>query len=375
MAKSNRNLHKHPLQFLAYAAIALLAVSLASRSHSQEGSGSIPIGTAQSDLQRARLESLRAVRQVEPIETTRTLGGQQGFSFDLLQNLGGDKDLAKAMANDGEFNRKGVLGTNRKVAESSYLAYLEKEADTSIRARVYTQIGILYTTNFASENGDLRDMDKARKYFQLALEEEPERLSRATYQARSHQIGPDMTGLESFEARKELYAWILEVIPQADELWMSSEGAGPPDPSALSSLVSLMEDTLITQGDALVTDAHHTSNVEKYLAEIIKLFPETYAANLATETFEKRRNALNEYLALPISEAPLFDAVESPAPLAFSHRESSKDGDGKPNPASVAKRERETVPSAGIGPWITAISVISVVAIIFGIRRRSQRVS
>lgn len=304
MAKIMHTKHQSTLRFTAHAGLALLAILPAFKNHSEETSGPIQIYLEEGHLQSDQLDNLTADELAKHFKKLRTSGSWQEFSFDRLQNIRGDEDLAEAMANDGEYNRKGSEGTNRKAAESSYLAYLEKETDTSIRARVYTQLGILYTTNFWPEHGDRRDMEKARKYLQLALEEEPERLSRATYQARSHQIGPDMTGLESFEARRELYTWILEVIPKAEELWMSSEGAGPPDPSALSSLVSLMEATLISQGDALVTDAHHTPNVEEYLAEIIKLFPGTYAASLATETLEKRRNRLNKDIPSSISEAP-----------------------------------------------------------------------
>lgn len=304
MANLRHTRHQRTLRFTAHTGLALIAIFAALESHSEETPGPIQIYLEKGQSQSDQLDNLTADKLAEHFKKLRELRSRQEFSFDQLRNIRGDEDLAEAMANDGEYNRKGSEGTNRKAAESSYLAYLEKETDTSIRARVYTQLGILYTTNFWPEHGDRRDMEKARQYLQLALEEEPERLSRATYQARSHQIGPDMTGLESFEARRELYTWILEVIPKAEELWMSSEGAGPPDPSALSSLVSLMEATLISQGDALVTDAHHTPNVEEYLAEIIKLFPGTYAASLATETLEKRRNRLNKDIPSSISEAP-----------------------------------------------------------------------
>ena len=129
----------------------------------------------------------------------------QGWSF---QNYDNDPDLAKALQHDPEYaadpNKE-----SRAEAEKYYMAYLKKDIPSFQRAKVYCQLGVMYTTTASRERGEERDRAKAEKYFRKVLELEPERIGSATIRART--MLSSLHGLpkgEKISRGLEYYEWL-----------------------------------------------------------------------------------------------------------------------------------------------------------------------
>jgi hypothetical protein len=166
--------------------------------------------------------------------------------------------LAEALSHDLEMNGGDYLKADRAVAEKQYLAYLEarKDLPSFQKARIYTQLGALYTTAINENKGEERDLRKARSYFEKALVSEPNRVGLATLRARSFlsELKPEI----GFDRVKSLMGY-YEYLGKLDEktvrrLWLPER----PDEEPLAS------------NDPNVRDAYSAAIPQQQVAAMLK---------------------------------------------------------------------------------------------------------
>ncbi|MBN2063467.1 MAG: hypothetical protein JW745_01605 [Sedimentisphaerales bacterium] len=104
-----------------------------------------------------------------------------------------------------------IKGADRAKAEFYYLKYLETEKHSFQRARVYTQIGVLYTTAFNEKKGEKCDLVKAKEYFEKALECEPQRIDSTMIRTRFmlSSVATKPCTLDRVKSKMVLYNFLL----------------------------------------------------------------------------------------------------------------------------------------------------------------------
>lgn len=206
-------------------------------------------------------------------------------------NPDNDPDLAKAIAHDAEMNGGNRLIASREIAEKHYLRYLSRNPGVSSaqKARVFTQLGVLYTTNVIKEKGEEKDLGTARRYFDKALEAEPDRISMATIRARLHQVGSDQTPEDRIDRRVENYKWLTGLSEQKFRaLWMGGE----PRESELRSLMGIVKNLEVSQVGNLLHDAQLSSDPKGQLHRIIADLPGTKAESAARKRLQRIKEAI-----------------------------------------------------------------------------------
>ena len=201
-----------------------------------------------------------------------------------------DPDFLAACKYDAEVTNNQEAG-DQSLAEKHYLAFLERCEDSAIRARVYTHLGLLFSTNIILSKGEKSDYRKATQYFEKALEEEPERIGRATVRARLFIASMIENRDERFEARMEMLGW-LQKVKDREYLrshWLpaSAEDITPPDDGYMDYLVDFVERGYRTWGYNTAYEAEGTSFPERDLNRVIQTFPDTIAATTAQDLLAK----------------------------------------------------------------------------------------
>jgi hypothetical protein len=97
-----------------------------------------------------------------------------------LINYEKNPDLEQAMKYDAEYNGANLAISSQSKAEEYYLKYLETCKESSQRAKVYCQLGVLFATNFDKNKGEKPDYGKSVNYMKEALLEEPTRIGTET---------------------------------------------------------------------------------------------------------------------------------------------------------------------------------------------------
>ncbi|QQE10645.1 hypothetical protein JD969_14200 [Planctomycetota bacterium] len=206
---------------------------------------------------------------------------------DHLVNYKGDPDLHKAMLHDAESTGGNRVLANRQLAEKYYLKYLERETDTAQRAYVYTQLGILYTTNIQTEKGEESNDEIAERYLKLAIKEEPERINMVMLRARNHQIGHSLSYDERFEKKLEIYKWLISFTKESiREKWMKPKGTSGPSDRKYNAFIRNFPGLVSTSMVNMVSSIGSTSEPEKNLQRIVDEVPNTPAAEYARRYLE-----------------------------------------------------------------------------------------
>jgi hypothetical protein len=128
-------------------------------------------------------------------------------------NFDNDPDLTQAIYYDLERNGGISKQADRELAEKFYLSYLKREdINSSQRARIYSQLGVLYTTASNLEKGEKADYKKAKSYFEKCLKIEPERIGYETLRARSMLPAvSNISGMERLKERVEFYEYLTTI--------------------------------------------------------------------------------------------------------------------------------------------------------------------
>lgn len=178
-----------------------------------------------------------------------------------------DPNLELAMTYTSEMNGGNRELADRSLAESYYLAFLQKpDVQSWQKAAVYNLLGAIYVTALNREKGETRNDEKARTYFRKVLEVEPLRIGRSTVRARSMLSTLENDGgMERIKARMDFYTWLRQIDEARLEekwlpsnLWLSPDEAAQPSESelrGLRNLLSSLKETTVynAAGDALGT--------------------------------------------------------------------------------------------------------------------------
>lgn len=250
---------------------------------------------------------------------------QSSISFARLVNYENDPDLALAMKYDAEYNGGDLTIANQSLAEKNYLKYLEKCKESSQRAKVYCQLGVLFATNWYAQNGEKPDYEKSVMYMKKVLEEEPVRIGQETQRARAFLNTPLASREESMNLRMQHYEWLLktkstiESASPASEIWLPIVPGEPLSTDKIESFKSLYMDSLSVQASNLVGCADsYPDPIDKILnlQKIIDRFPNTDAAKEAVSRLsivreKMQKNMDSERVVKTILNEPLKN-IQSP---------------------------------------------------------------
>ncbi len=319
------------------------------------------------------------------------------ISFARLINYENDPDLEIAMEYDSEYNGGDHANASQPLAEEYYLKYLEKCTESSQRAKVYCQLGVLYATNWHAEYGEKPDYEKCVMYMKKALEEEPVRIGKETNRARSFLVTPLASREERMNLRMEYYDWILKtknIIDSADpssEIWLPDIPGQPISDLTLTSFLDLFEGVSIAAAGNLVECASSFSDpIDQIqnLQKIIDRFPNTEAATEAASRLSELKEMMqkNTAAALDVQTIPEEPQknIESEPDVQTVLDEPLKNI--QPPPVSAPNPENHTVAppvimsddsnthKAGIfGHAILAVAFLFLVAPVFYIAHRRYR--
>jgi tetratricopeptide (TPR) repeat protein len=265
----------------------------------------------------------------------------RGWSF---QNYDNDPDLARALQHDPEYTPD-PNKESRAEAEKYYMAYLEKDIPSFQRAKVYCQLGVMYTTTANPERGEQRDREKAEKYFQKVLELEPERIGRATIRARTM-----LSSLHSLPKAEKLsralkyYEWLSSLDDEKiRSKWLPS---APGETQISSSRMRALRNSVTAAGRTLakntVSRAASMPNADILLAEIINRFPDRQIAEFARQKLNTRVDKLaNETLDMLAKdepqEIPLAPQPQPPPPAVEQSQEPPDHNQAQGNPPGASK--------------------------------------
>lgn len=226
-----------------------------------------------------------------PQAKSENIENDSGFNpnYNGLSNYEHDPDLALAMRYDLEQNGGNQDVASQAVAEQFYLAYLAHATDSFQRARVYTQLGVLFSTNWRAEKGEHPDYAKAEQYFAKALKEEPVRVGRATLRARTSSITPRMSREERVRRHIEVCRWLISNRDEKHlrEVWLMPQGARGPTQGEIKSMSGLIADVEDAEIHNMVYEALGTSDPKGFLELIVRELPGSPAEQVAREKMKE----------------------------------------------------------------------------------------
>lgn len=195
-----------------------------------------------------------------------------------------DPDLRVARMHDSEWNGGVHLRGAQAKAEKYYLAYLERSESSAERCRIFSQLGVLFCTNYHREFGEEPDYPKARMYFAKALQEEPARIGKSTINARLGAITPDMSDEEIFARRMENYRWLSSWTEESARAnWLPLDYQIGREDHYFPSFLRLLEN-LKSSHVANLTEGANDDRLNRVIQEL----PGTPAAAAAREKLDSR---------------------------------------------------------------------------------------
>jgi hypothetical protein len=185
-----------------------------------------------------------------------------------------DPDLRTALSYDGEYNGGDPARCSQTMAETYYLKYVEHCTDSGERARVYSQLGALFNTDYQVSRGEKPDYDKARIYFAKALKAEPQRIGLATIRARLGMATPQQSIDERLTIRIHTFKWLsaLRAETPRDQLLLDVLGQRPKE-SDLRALLDLASHVQESAAYNMLADAQGSADPSGSLKQIIRELP------------------------------------------------------------------------------------------------------
>jgi len=211
-------------------------------------------------------------------------------AWSMLRNYDNDPDLAAAMRYDSEVNKGATReGASQSLAEKHYLAYLTRAKDPDQRARVYVQLGVLFSTNWNKEAGESPDYAKAREYFQHALREAPESVGCPMLRARLGLATPLQTAEECLAIRLDAYRWIESIDEKKiAEKWLRSRPGEKPIDDHIRSEMEVLRNIQLAVISGIIGDARHTQDPDASLRKIADTFPNSKLSEAALEALKPK---------------------------------------------------------------------------------------
>jgi hypothetical protein len=210
-----------------------------------------------------------------------TCCGTQILATDIF-NYENDPDLAAAIGYDSETNGGNRHIASQQLAEKHYLAYLQRARDPDQRARVYVQLGVLFSTNWHKEAGEKPDYQKARVYFQEAIRCAPNRVGIPMIRARLGMATPLQSREERLDLRIETYHWMNSIDPrQAHGQWLRSRPDRGPSDTEVSATIGVLRNVQLAEQDNILDEAQKSVDPLRSLQMVAVAFPGTDLANRA----------------------------------------------------------------------------------------------
>lgn len=201
-----------------------------------------------------------------------------------LVNYENDPDLAAAMGYDSEMNGGNRQVASQHLAEQHYLVYLQRAQSADQRARVYVQLGVLFSTNWHKEAGEKPDYFKARTYFQEALNCAPDRVGIPMIQARLGMATPLQSREERLSLRLETYRWLNSVdVQQARAHWLRSKPNEVPSDNDVAAEVGVLRNVQLAEQDNIIDEARKSQDPFRSLQKVSDAFPGTDLGNAAAQ--------------------------------------------------------------------------------------------
>lgn len=137
------------------------------------------------------------------------------LSFAEIANFEGDPDLKIALNADPALATDRLVA-NRSVAEQAYIRYLDRSDNPGQRAKVYFNLGHMYSAGARPHLNEPLDIPKAKEYLEACIKESPTGICRETLWARTMlvSIAPTM------EARVEQELAVYKFINTIDEQYL-----------------------------------------------------------------------------------------------------------------------------------------------------------
>ena len=302
-----------------------------------------------------------------------------GTAHARLVNYEKDSDLELAMKYDSECNGGDRTIASQSPAETHYLAYLERCVDKIQRAKVYSQLGSLFATNWHPEYGERPDYEKAVRYFKKALEEEPNRVGRETIRARFCMLTPLDDKEDSLRIRIENYAWLLENLTKdkVKELWLPDFPGQQPTDADLSAMVNFYNGIRESESINLASEAYYSDSPAENLRHVMELFPgtrveeecRTRLSALVSQVVRESKEDLARTFFEGVDEAGLGESVEA------KRETDDLRANGEPMGAKTGDLDHKHKCAAFIRPEILLASAAAVVAalIVFMILRVKRK--
>ncbi len=310
-----------------------------------------------------------------------------GKSF---KNYDNDPCLTKAMSHDPEYAFE-AKEKSQSEAEKYYLLYLKKKDIPSFqRAKVYCQLGVLFTTCASPKRGEKHDYQKAEKYFKKVLELEPDRIGSATVRARTMLCSLGSLSLDELVTRGlDTYEWVSSI--EIDEAKIKSKvlpnrpNEEKPDSLVITSLINLLPriDRMVARNT--VNYASFLPNSEQALSEIVKRFPGKQIADVARKELNKRADKVADAFidTLAQERPPNMEDTHSPpiqkvavAPQAHPEPNSPAPKTEEPQKASAIAVPSDTPRSMlqrMLLPFAVALVGVLVVAVLIIAARKKSK--
>lgn len=232
-------------------------------------------------------------------------------------NYDDDPDLALAMQCDPEMNHVDLDAANREVAEEKYLEYLKRsDLPGWQRARVYTQLGTLFSTNLNPRRNEKPDRGKAQQYFAAAVAAAPDLSGVPMLRAHSG-LGASGSRQVRMQACLEALRWGMSIARRGvRETWLPRFPGDVPSEPDVAQVRKVLDEWMWVESKNLVSGARRDPET---LQRIVRKLPGSLAATEALELLMTLGQSVGPCLAgdMPAVDADsaLVDAMlESPAP-------------------------------------------------------------
>ena len=222
------------------------------------------------------------------------LGPVRSASAQLV-NYENDPVLAKAMERDSVLAKDKTL-VSQALAEKHYLQYLQGARNKDLRAKAYFQLGYIHSAGARRGTEDRRDSAKARRYYEMAIKEDPTGICQELLFARTQLASVTEAGDRRRARYVEVYRYLMSlnkgviakniVLPVPPrEL---TPDVGGPDPKGFAAAAAQVSRQQATRRLVRLTSAVKTSTAHKMvsiatnspvpeaeLGKIVGMFPAT----------------------------------------------------------------------------------------------------
>lgn len=223
--------------------------------------------------------------------------------------------------------------------------------------------------------GEKRDREKCIAYFKKVLEEEPERVGKETYRARSFLTSYASSGPDRVRVRMDVYAWLQDIEISKNIKWLPNTPKKPTSDLDIERVTSLFLTSGKVTARNMTFEAYESPDGETLLQEIIDRFPGSYAEGEAKKQMKAVTEKKMKLIADGIFDADLIEKDDA-EPLTPTTASQPVIPTPTPTPKKIKSADSaQPKEPAESTPWIPitcAIVVCLICASVFTIRRKKK---